>query len=51
MRAAVGEVSSDGFTPVAVARVFDADSAVSFDPLGIAADPDLEAAARIAAGL
>ena len=51
VRAVVGELSSDGFSPVAVARVFDSSADLSFDPLGGAPDPDLEAAARAAAGL
>lgn len=51
VRAVVGELSSDGFSPVAVARVFDSSADLSFDPLGGAPDPDLETAARIAAGL
>ncbi len=51
VRAAVGELSKEGFSPVAVARVFDAASELAFDPLGIEADPELETAARTAAGL
>jgi hypothetical protein len=51
VRAAVGELSHEGFSPVAVARVIDSEAEVAFDPLGIPADPELEAAARIAAGL
>jgi len=51
VRAAVGELSSEGFSPLAVARVFDSSADLSFDPLGGAQDPELEAAARVAAGL
>jgi len=51
VRAAVGELSRDGFSPVAVARVLDSDAEVTFDPLTPVADHELEMAARIAAGL
>jgi hypothetical protein len=51
VRAVVGELSSDGFSPLAVARVFDSAADLSFDPLGGEPDPELEAAARVAAGL
>jgi hypothetical protein len=51
VRAAVGELSHEGFSPVAVARVLDSDAEVAFDPLGLEADSELEVAARIAAGL
>jgi hypothetical protein len=51
VRAVVGELSSEGFSPLAVARVFDSAAELSFDPLGGEPDPELEAAARVAAGL
>lgn len=51
VRAAVGEVSGDGFSPVTVARVLTADDSPGFEPPGIAADAELESAARLAAGL
>jgi hypothetical protein len=51
VRAAIGELSNEGFSPLAVARVLDSDAEVAFDPLSPAADPELETAARIAAGL
>jgi hypothetical protein len=51
VRAVVGEVSSDGFSPLAVARVFDSSADLAFDPLDGEPDPELEAAARAAAGL
>ena len=51
VRAAIGELSNEGFSPLAVARVLDSDAEVAFDPLSPAVDPELETAARIAAGL
>jgi hypothetical protein len=51
VRAAVGELSNEGFSPVVVARVLDSDAEVAFEPLTPAADHELETAARIAAGL
>jgi hypothetical protein len=53
VRAAVGEVSADGFSPLTVARVIgDADSDTpAFEAPGVEADAELEAAARVAAGL
>jgi hypothetical protein len=51
VRAAVGELSNEGFSPVVVARVLDSDAEVAFEPLSPAADHELETAARIAAGL
>jgi hypothetical protein len=51
VRAAVGELSTEGFSPVAVARVLDSEAEVAFDPLSPAVDHELETAARIAAGL
>jgi hypothetical protein len=51
VRAAVGDISGDGFTPVTVARVLAADDSPGFEPPGIAADAELETAARLAAGL
>jgi hypothetical protein len=51
VRAAVGEVSGDGFTPVTVARVLAADDTPGFEPPGVSHDAELEAAARVAAGL
>ena len=51
VRAAVGEVSADGFTPLTVARVLAADDTPGFEPPGATADADLESAARLAAGL
>jgi hypothetical protein len=47
----VGELSTEGFSPVAVARVLDSEAEVAFDPLSPAVDHELETAARIAAGL
>jgi hypothetical protein len=47
----VGDVSGDGFTPVTVARVLADDDSPGFEPPGIAADAELENAARLAAGL
>jgi hypothetical protein len=51
VRAALGELSSDGFTPVTVARVVSDEPDTSFEPPGVTADAELEAAARVAAGL
>ena len=55
VRAAIGEVSGDGFCPLLVARVLasggDSDDTPAFDPPGSAADAELETAARSAAGL
>lgn len=51
VRAAVGEQSPHGFTPLAVARVLDGGESAAFEPLGAEIDPALETAARIAAGL
>lgn len=50
VRAALGELTSDGFVPLTVARVLAADEP-GFEPLGVAVDHGLEAAARDAAGL
>jgi hypothetical protein len=50
VRAVVGELSSEGFSPIAVARVLGAGVA-AFEAPGIAADAELENAARCAAGL
>jgi hypothetical protein len=50
LRAAVGDVSSRGFAPLTVARVVRG-GAAAFEPPGIASDPELEEAARQAAGL
>jgi hypothetical protein len=51
VRAAVGEVSGDGFVPSTVARVLALDETPGFEPPGSPADADLETAARLAAGL
>ena len=51
VRAAVGELSNEGFSPFAVARVLDSEAEVAFDPLSPVVDAELETAARIAAGL
>jgi hypothetical protein len=51
VRAALGEISSDGFSPLTVARVLDETELAAFDAPGIAADSELETAARAAAGL
>jgi len=48
VRAAVGELAGDVFSPLTVARVV---GGSGFDPPGIDADPELEAEARLAAGL
>jgi len=50
VRAVVGELSSEGFSPIAVARVLGA-GAAAFEAPGIAADAELESAARSASGL
>jgi hypothetical protein len=50
VRAAVGDVTSDGFDVLTVARVLRGDTAV-FEPPGALVDPELEDAARQAAGL
>jgi hypothetical protein len=51
VRAAVGELSPDGFTPLVVARVLDGGDSPAFEPLGVDIDAELETAARNAAGL
>jgi hypothetical protein len=51
VRAALGELSSDGFTPLLVARVVSDEPDASFEPPGVTADAELESAARVAAGL
>jgi Tetratricopeptide repeat len=51
VRAAVGELSPHGFTPLAVARVLDGSDGAAFEPLGVEIEADLETAARNAAGL
>jgi hypothetical protein len=51
VRAAVGELSPHGFSPLAVARVLDGGDAAAFEPLGTEIDAELETAARNAAGL
>ncbi len=50
VRAAVGEVTDGSFAPLVVARVIN-DEAATFEPPGMSADSELEAAARVAAGL
>jgi hypothetical protein len=50
VRAAVGELSNGGFSPLAVARVLGA-GAPAFEAPGVGADEELESAARSAAGL
>jgi hypothetical protein len=49
VRAALGDVTPDGFSPLAVARVIATDDALGFEALGIEVDSELEAAARAAA--
>jgi hypothetical protein len=51
VRAALGELSPHGFTPLAVARVLDGGDSAAFEPLGVEIDAELETAARNAAGL
>ncbi len=50
VRAAIGELSTNGFSPLAVARVLGT-SDPEFEPPGVEADHELEVAARSAAGL
>jgi hypothetical protein len=58
VRAALGELTRDGFVPVAVARVVPTSESAGYEPPGVGTDADaaveaaeLEAAARDAAGL
>lgn len=51
VRAALGELSGDGFTPLLVARVVSEELEGNFEPPGVTADAELEAGARRAAGL
>jgi hypothetical protein len=51
VRAALGELTGDGFSPLSVARVLSDEEAGSFEPPGLASDSELEAAARAAARL
>lgn len=51
LRAALGELTSDGFSPLFVARVVDSDEIAGFEPPGSVVDAELETAARLAAGL
>jgi hypothetical protein len=50
IRAALGELSEHSFSPFAVAPVLESDAA-SFEPPGFGHEPELELAARAAAGL
>jgi hypothetical protein len=51
VRAALGELSREGFSPLAVARVVGPAAAEPFVPLGTDVDDELETSARSAAGL
>jgi hypothetical protein len=51
VRAALGEVTAEGFTPLSVARVLSDEEEGSFEPPGLPTDSELEAAARAAARL
>jgi hypothetical protein len=50
VRAAVGDLSAAGFAPFSVARVVSSDL-TAFEPFGFVPDPELDEAARLAAGL